>query len=127
MDNKDCGSCDYQGVVQPQRVECRIDDNWHERGYHCNDFKDYVQGKTAEERVKQAIEKKQAKERLLAEQREKELAEALAKKGREHAKELQSKRMQFDKKLWRASWWWQVILVFLGAILGFIANMLLNI
>jgi hypothetical protein len=136
MSNQDCGSCDYQGAIQRDRAECRVDSKWRERGFRCDDFKDYDHSKTQEERLKQAIERKREREattvgqweREFAErmaQREREYAEGLANKDREHATELQKQRMEFDARLWKASWWWQLALVIGGALLGFITNLLL--
>jgi len=111
MSKEDCASCDYQGRVEQKRAECRIDGEWHKRGFICDDFKEYVQGKSNEERLAQAFEIRR---------------ERGAKKEREHAEELQRIRMEFDKKLWRTRWWWQLILVIIGAVLGFFGKMILG-
>ena len=106
MNKEDCGSCDYQGRVEQKRAECRIDMKWHERGFICDDFKDYVQGKSNGERVAQA-------QAIRGERRASKLA-----------KELQRERMEFDKKLWRTRWWWQLILVIIGAVLGVVGTII---
>ena len=129
MDKPDCGSCDHQGQVEhkKKRVECRVDGQWHERGYRCEDFKEYVQGKTTKERRAEALEIRRERRAEAEGQKDKEFAEKmaqierkhqdkLAQKDREHVEKLQEIRMEFDKKLWRLSWWWQLILVFMGGL-----------
>jgi hypothetical protein len=118
MAEKDCGSCDHQGGFEQKRVECRVDNKWHERGYRCQDFKEYVQGKNTEERVLEAHEIRRRREAGEAEQNRREFEEKMAQKDRDHTEELQRLRMEFDRKLWRASWWWQVLLVVFGWALG---------
>jgi hypothetical protein len=116
MSEEDCGNCDYQGGIDPQgRVECRVDGLWHPRGQRCEDFKDYVQSKNESERVIQAVEKRRERN----EQREREFAEKMVQRDREHATALQHERMRFDKRLWMASWWWQIGLVIISALVGF--------
>lgn len=132
MSEQDCGSCDHQGDINhPQKkVECLIDGEWHERGYACEDFKEYVQGKTSEERISEARDIRRRKDAKAAEQREIEFAEKMAQKDREHDAqsaqlkmkhdaELQKEKMKHDKKLWWATVRWQLILAFVSAVLGF--------
>jgi hypothetical protein len=126
MSDKDCGSCDYQGSVEQQRVECRVDNKWHERGYTCPDFKDYDSNKNQSERLAQALEKRKERVAKATEQGERKFVEKMAQKNREHDAGLQQERMAFDRRQWTASWWWQSILVVVGAILGFIAGLLLK-
>jgi hypothetical protein len=106
MSKKDCGSCDYQGKVEQERAECRIDMKWHKRGFICDDFKDYVQGKSNGERVAEA--------HVIGGER----------RARKAAEELQRKQMEFDKKLWKTRWWWQLILVIIGAVLGVVGTII---
>ncbi len=56
--------------------------------------------------------RKEAKE---AEQRQREFDEKMAERAREH-----------DRKLWRASLWWQAALVVSGAILGVIGTLIVQ-
>jgi hypothetical protein len=120
MNEKDCGCCDYQGGLEQTRVECRVNGEWHKRGHRCEDFKEYVQSKNESERVSQAIEKRREKENRANEQSRREFDDKMAQKDREHATELQRMRMEFDKKQWRASWWWQIILFISGFVAGLI-------
>jgi hypothetical protein len=126
MSDKDCGNCDYQGGVTRESAECLIDGKLHPRGYTCQDFKDYVHDKNLDVRLTQAIEKRKEREASTSERRERAFVEKMAQQDREHDAKLQQDRMRFDKRLWRASWWWQSILVVVGAILGFIAGLLLK-
>jgi len=148
MSDKNCGHCDYQGGGDQKRIECRVDNEWHEIGYSCDDFKVFVPSKTQEERRAEAYAVGRRKEAKDAEQSRKEFEEKMAEKDRVHAEELQRVRMEFDdklaqkdrehaaelvqkelrqeKKLWKASWWWHLILIAVSATLGFLASWLLN-
>jgi len=88
MSGKNCGNCDYQGEVTQQRVECMVDLESHERGYSCQDFKDYVPGKNQSVRLAMALEKRKERAAKASEQRNREFAEELARKDREHADEI---------------------------------------
>jgi len=109
MSEEHCGGCDYHILVRQGLFECRIDGERHERGYHCKHFKTHDPRKSSEDRQTDVIGKRR---------------EIEAQKDREHAIELAQTRMTFDKKLWRASWWWQLILVVIGAVLGFIGTII---
>jgi uncharacterized protein YhaN len=120
MKEKDCANCDYQRSIDSQhRVKCLVDGLWHERGYRCEDFKDYEQSKNVLEKLSQAFEKKWERETKANGESEREFAEKMAQRDRDHATELQRERMAFDKKLWMASWWWQLGLILFGALVGF--------
>jgi len=138
MSDKDCGSCDYQGdVVTSDHAECMVDLESHERGCICQDFKVHVPGKHMNVRLAQAAAKRKEREAKATEQRDREFAEKMAQKdrekteeiariNREHADKLQQKGMAFERKQRRTSFWGQVVLVVVGAILGFIAGLLLK-
>jgi hypothetical protein len=126
MTENDCGSCDYQGRVEQKRAECRVDGKWHDRGYICEDFKEYVQGKNTEERISEAREIIRNREAREAERSRREFEEKKAQKDRNHAAELLRLRIDSDKKQWKASLWWQGLLVLIGAILGFIGGLVLQ-
>jgi cation transport ATPase len=127
MSEKDCGNCDYQGEgMEQKKVECRVDGKWHERGYKCEDFKEYVQGKNVSVRVTQSTEKKRERETKASEQSRREFEEKESQKNRDHAAELTRKQMEQAKKLWMASWWWQIILIFIGAALGYAVTLLVK-
>ncbi len=108
MNKEDCGSCDYQGKVEEERAECRVDFKWHESPHFCDDFKEYVQDKSNGERVAEA-------QAVRAERRALNLAAGL-----------QRERMKFEKKMWWQTLWWQFILAFISAGLGFLLGWLLT-
>lgn len=122
MKEDDCGSCDHQGRVELKRVECLVDGEWHERGDKCEDFKDYVHSKLNEQRASEAREIGRGRQAAKDEQSRREFEEKMAQKDREHAEELQRLRMEFDRKQWRASWWWQIVLFVIGTIVGAVLN-----
>ena len=62
-----------------------VDSKWYEKSHSCEDFKEYVQGKTNEARLTEALEVKRRKDATAAEQREREFAEKMAQKNRERA------------------------------------------
>jgi len=124
MSEGHCGNCDHYHYGKPGKIECFVDGNWHETGDSCDDYKKRVTSKPLEARLTESLEVKRSKEEKEAEQRNREFAEKEAEKDRQHAKELQQERINFDKKLWRASWWWQLILVVIGAVLGFVGTII---
>ena len=119
-----CGNCDHYHYGKQEKIECFVDGKWHETGDSCDDYKKRVTGKTLEARLTEALEIRRIKEAKAAEQRKREFDKREAEKDRQHAKELLQMRMKFDKRLWRASWWWQLILVVIGAGLGILGTLI---
>jgi len=54
--------------------------------------------------------------------KEREFIEMMEEKAREHAAKLVRAKIESRKKQWRASWWWQLFLVAIGAILGLVGR-----
>ena len=115
MKEPNCGNCDHLLRVEQKRVACRIDGEWHERGYRCNDFKDYVQGNTNENRQAEALEIRREREAKAAEQRQREFAGKETQKDRELAKKFQ-----------RQNFWLKIIIAILTIILTAIVSKLLS-
>ena len=115
MSEKDCGSCDYQGRIEQQRVECRVDNEWHKRGHSCENFKEYVQGKTQEEKTSEAREIMRRRQEREADQSRRDFEEKMA-----------MRREKFEKKLWLASWWWQIGLLVFGTLLGIAGTLIVQ-
>ncbi len=89
--------------------------NWYEKGYKCDNQRKFS-NMVIQLRLDMANEVKRREDAKEAEQRDREFAEKEAEKDRQNAKELQRERIKFDKRLWRASWWWQLSLVAVGVI-----------
>ena len=89
-------------------------------------YKKRVTGKSLDARQKESLEVRRRKEAKEAEQRQREFAEKMAEKDMQHEKGLQQMRMKFDKRLWRASWWWQLILIIVSAGLGVIVTLVVQ-
>lgn len=107
MSEGQCGNCDYYHYLVQRKIECFVDGKLHETVDTCNDYKKRVTSKPLEARLKEALEVRRSREAKAAEQRDRKFAEKMAEKAREH-----------DRKLWRASWWWQAALVVFGAIIA---------
>ncbi len=114
-----------------------VDGKVYEKPHTCDRFKQYVQGRNKEERLALALEKRREEEDARKTKEDRNFSEKLAQKDREHAEELAQKatahsaelaRLQREqnKKLWRASWWWQLGLVILGAVIGFVLKLISN-
>ena len=110
-----CGNCDHYHYLKQRKVDCIVDGELHDTGNSCDDYKKRVTGKTLEARLTEALEVRRIKEAKAAEQRKREFDEKMAEKAREH-----------DRKLWRASLWWQAALVVSGAILGVIGTLIVQ-
>lgn len=118
MSERQCGNCDHYHYLKRGKVDCMVDGELHDTGDSCDDHKKRVTGKSLEARLAESLEVRRSRETKAAEQREREFAEKMAEKDRQHAKELQQERIKFDKRLWRASWWWQAALFAFGAIIA---------
>ncbi len=126
MSEGQCGNCDHYHYLKQRKVDCIVDGELHDTGNSCDDYKKRVTGKSLEARQKESLEVRRRKEAKEAEQRQREFAEKMAEKDMQHEKELQQMRMKFDKRLWRASWWWQLILIVVSAGLGCLAAWILK-
>ena len=124
MSGKTCGHCDYHEGVRPGEIECLVFSAWFDKNHSCEQFKEYSHSKTLEIRAAEALYVKKALDAKASAKSEQEFAERMAQKDRDHDDELQRQRMAFDKRLWRASWWWQALLVIGGAVLGFLLSFL---
>lgn len=107
MSEGQCGNCDHYHYLKRGKVDCIVDGKWHDTGDSCDDHKKRVTGKSLETRLTESLEVRRSRGAKAAEQREREFTEKMAEKAREH-----------DRKLWRASWWWQAALVAFGAIIA---------
>ena len=107
MSEGQCGNCDHYHYVKQGRVDCLVDGKLHDTSDSCDDYKTRIPSKSLTVRSEDALEVRRSIEAKAAEQREREFAEKMAEKAREH-----------DRKLWRASWWWQAALVVFGAIIA---------
>lgn len=106
--------------------------NREERSNRAIAFRKRLEDEAKGKREKEEAVIKEQREREFAEQlkrKDREHAEEIARKNREHAAELArlgrkhdadmtSMKMAHSKKLWRASFWWQLILVIISAGLG---------
>ena len=136
MEKTNCGNCNWHDEIQQKKTYCLIDDQWYDVSHSCENFLkySYINREDRAERAREfrkrlesgAREQREKEEATVKEQREREFAGELARKDREHASELQQVRMTFDKKLWRASWWWQLILIVVSAGLGFLGAWILK-
>ena len=137
MADRNCGNCDYQGNITQTTEECLIDGKVYEKPHTCDRFKQYVHGRNKEERLALALKKSKEEEDARKTKEDRDFSEKLAQKDREHTEELAQKdrdhaaelaRLQREqnKKLWRASWWWQLILVIFGGVIGFVLKLISN-
>ena len=126
MSEGHCGNCDHYHYGKEGKIECFVDGEWHDSGDSCDDYKKRVTSKPLEARQTEALEVRRIKEAKAAEQRKREFDEKMAEKDMQHEKGLQQMRIKFDKRLWRASWWWQLILIVVSAGLGCLAAWILK-
>jgi len=126
MSGNTCGHCDHHEGVRSGEIECLVFSAWFDKYHSCEHFKEYSHSKTLEIRAAEALYVKKAIDAKASAQSEQEFAERMAQKEQDHNTELQRQRMEFDKRLWLASWWWQVVLIAGGAILGFLGSLLLR-
>jgi len=126
MSEGQCGNCDHYQYIKHGKIECLVDGKLHDTGDSCDDYKTRIPSKSITVRSEEALEVKRSKKAKEAEQRQREFAEKTAEKGMQHEKELQQMRMKFDKRLWRASWWWQLILIVVSAGLGVIVTLVVQ-
>jgi len=122
--DQNCGNCDYQGGVSQKTIECLVDGEVYDRPHTCDRFKPYVQGRNKEERLALALEKRREEEETRKSKEDRDFSEKLAQKDREHVAELARLQRELSKKLWRASWWWQVGLIIVSALIGFVVRMI---
>ena len=116
MSKPECGSCGRQGdFVTSEKIQCLVDGKIYKRPHFCDDFIVYVGRKTSEARLSDALDVRRIREAKAAEQRNREFAEKMAEKDRE-----------YNKKLWRASLWWQAVLIIFGAIFGVIGTLVVQ-
>lgn len=122
MSEQDCGSCDHQGDVNhPQKkVECLVDGKVYEQPHSCEDFKEYVQGKTSEARLAEALEVSRRREAKAA----RESTEKMEQMKMEYDKELTQMKMKHDTKLQRASLRFQLLLVVFGFVIGIVGTLI---
>jgi hypothetical protein len=85
MDDKDCGSSDYQGEFTPQGIECMVDQKLHERGYRCEAFKTPFSNKHLTVRLEQARAKREERAAKASDEKNREFAEKMAKQEMEFA------------------------------------------
>ncbi|TET66051.1 MAG: hypothetical protein E3J56_15000 [Candidatus Aminicenantes bacterium] len=124
MSEGHCGNCDHYHHLKQGKVDCIVDSKLHDTGDSCDDYKTRIPSKSSTVRSEEGLEVRRSREAKAAEQRDREFAEREAEKDRQHAKELLQTRMKFDKRLWRATWWWQLILVVIGAGLGIFGTLI---
>lgn len=125
MSDEHCGDCLYQADTNPEEVFCMVDKDWYEKGYKCDNQRKFS-NMEIHLRLDMANEVRRRKDAEEAEQRDREFAEKEAEKDRQSAKDLQREKIKFDKKLWRANWWWQLTLVAIGVIGTLIVQTLTN-
>jgi len=134
MEKTNCGNCNWHDEIKQKRTYCLFYDGWSDINYTCENFVKYS-NMNREERSRRASEARERLETKEREEREKQEgerraqeeqrhAEEIARLNRNHTTELQQTRMTFDKKLWRASWWWQLILVVIGTVLGVVGTII---
>jgi hypothetical protein len=99
MSEQECGSCDHQGKVTREKAECLVDSKIYERPHHCDDFKEYIQGKNEERRLKESLEVKRTKEAKAAEKRMRDFEEKMAQKQRDFEKTLQDENRKSQTRL----------------------------
>ena len=135
MEKMNCGHCNWHDEIKLKDTYCLIDDLWHRVSHSCTNFVRYS-SMNREERSERARTFREGLEAKAKEQRDKQEAEIraqeekkftgeLAQKDREHAEELAEIRMKFDKRMWWQTLWWQFLLAFISAGLGFLAGWLL--
>jgi hypothetical protein len=49
---KNCGSCNFQGEIKQKQIFCYFYNDWHDIGYSCQNFTDYVSGMLTDQRQK---------------------------------------------------------------------------
>ena len=126
MSGNTCGHCDHHLGVRSGKIECLVYSDWFDKNNSCEHFKEYSHSKTLEIRAAEALYVKKTIDARVSKLSKQEFAERMAQKESDHDEDLQRQRMKFDKNLLRASWWWQTLLVVLGAALGYGASMLLR-
>ncbi len=126
MTDRNCGNCDYQGIITQTTRECLVDGKVYEKPHTCDRFKQYVQGRNKEERLALALEKKREEDDAKKTKEDRDFSEKLAQKDRAHSAELARLQREQNKKLWRASWWWQLVLVIFGAVIGYAVRLISN-
>ena len=104
MSEGQCGNCDHYHYGKHRKIECLVDGKLHNPDDSCDDYKTRIPNKSLTVRSEEALEVKRSKE----------------------AKELQQERMKFDSRLWRASWWWQLILIVVSVGLGVIGTLIVQ-
>jgi len=140
-----CGHCDFHGDVRSPNIFCLVDNKWNPNDHTCDRFSVYVK-RNREERFQLARDKQREEKKARQRQEDREFDERLAQVERDHAEELAQKdrehiegmaqkerdhatelaRLQREqnKKLWRASWWWQLVLIIMGALIGYFVKLI---